>query len=242
MNPVAFEACPPAVRPWLAHHPAASGLDATPDEADLVFVQNGAWRRRVRLGGEPSGVAGLIELMDNNPIVCADEVAVPDPWSAAALLAFGPLARAGLLLDDPALMTSLPEPDDPGLPGRWLTAQGGPGGCVLQSEPADVGTVVLVTGWAVIATPERPEDLDELYEEAYGRSFFVHAAEEADWRPEAVAGTPRAIYRLAIAPSEEVTCLMRVQLMADREGKLGAAQAVHALNVMVGWEESLGLA
>jgi N-acetyl-gamma-glutamylphosphate reductase len=29
--------------------------------------------------------------------------------------------------------------------------------------------------------------------------------------------------------------------MADRDGKAGAAQVVHALNVMCGFEESLGI-
>jgi N-acetyl-gamma-glutamylphosphate reductase len=36
--------------------------------------------------------------------------------------------------------------------------------------------------------------------------------------------------------------LLTVQVMIDRNGKGGAAQVVHAFNVMNGFEESLGIA
>lgn len=185
---------------------------------------------------------GLVELMDNNPMVCADRVSVPDPWSTFALLAFGPLARASLLPEPPVMLTSLEEVEDPDVAGTWLGLTGGPTEMALQSEPADLGRVAVATGFAVIPTPARLDDLDDLYEEAYGRSFFVReAAEDDQWNPDAVAGTPMAYFRLAVAHTDEPKCLLRVQLIADRDGKLGGAQLVHAMNVMVGFEESLGL-
>ena len=55
-----------------------------------------------------------------------------------------------------------------------------------------------------------------------------------------VRGKPFAVYRLRFAPDESKS-LLTVQVMADSRGKCGAGQVVHALNVMCGFEESLGV-
>ncbi|MFX9858936.1 hypothetical protein ABTP71_18620, partial [Acinetobacter baumannii] len=82
--------------------------------------------------------------------------------------------------------------------------------------------------------------LASLFDECYQRAFFVGAAETWDTRE--VAGKPHAVYHLRLTPGQEQTSLLTVQVMADREGKCGAAQIVHKLNVMCGLEETLGIA
>jgi N-acetyl-gamma-glutamylphosphate reductase len=55
-----------------------------------------------------------------------------------------------------------------------------------------------------------------------------------------VAGKPFSAYRLRVVP-DEPNSLLTVRLLSDPLGKCGAAQVVHAMNVMCGFEESLGI-
>jgi N-acetyl-gamma-glutamylphosphate reductase len=101
--------------------------------------------------------------------------------------------------------------------------------------------VVVATVIAAIQTPPRLQDIDDLYEERFGRSFFVQRQDSGDWDVKLVLGTQNAVYRLRIAPDEPQS-LLTIQVMADENGKCGAGALVHAMNVMAGFEESLGLA
>jgi len=81
----------------LLGHPALLMLDepaATPGV--IEFGRRAQWRR-LSLGLGPSPVRGLIELIDNNPLVCADDASAPGAIATLALIALGPLARAGLI-------------------------------------------------------------------------------------------------------------------------------------------------
>lgn len=71
-----------------------------------IRFQQGAWERRIEADRPDLPVKGLIELMDNNPIVCADEMSVPGPASTLALIALGPLLRAGAPLEPPSIAFS----------------------------------------------------------------------------------------------------------------------------------------
>ena len=113
-------------------------------------------------------------------------------------------------------------------------------GLTVAHEPVDLGTVAAATVIAAITTPGRLEDLDDLYVERYGRSFYVERDESESWDAERVMGRPQAEYRLRVTPGDEHS-LLTIQIMSDREGKCGAAQLVHAMNVMCGFEESLGI-
>jgi N-acetyl-gamma-glutamylphosphate reductase len=48
------------------------------------------------------------------------------------------------------------------------------------------------------------------------------------------------VYRLRVTPNDNAS-LLTIQVLADRDGKCGAAQVVHMMNVMAGFEETLGL-
>lgn len=203
----------------------------------LVFFQ-GAWRREIRVGDVDGAVFGLVELEDNNPLVCADVTSVPSAAGTLALVALGPLARACLLLEPPLLQLSF-EADEERV-ARELAVTGWSGGVTLDCEPRDLGGVLAAAAIAEIPTLDRFEELDELYEEAYGRSFFVREAEEAEWHVDLVRGRPNAAYRLRLTPGDDRS-LLTVLAMADAEGKCGAAQIVHAMNVMACFEEGLGI-
>ncbi len=93
---------------------------------------------------------------------------------------------------------------------------------------------------AAVTTPDEPDDFDALFEEAYSRSFFVRRDETSPWDLDLVRGRPHAVYRLRLTPDEPLS-LLTIQVMAARDGKAGAAQTIHALNIMAGFEETLGL-
>ena len=184
-------------------------------------------------------VGGLIELIDNNPLVCAAEAWVPSPAGTLALLALGPIAEAGLLIEAPAVLASFPDADQ-ALIERELLSANWEGGIMLQTENHDLGSVRGVYVVAKIRNPDSFDDLDEIYRERYARSFFVRERGDAEWTKELVVGTPFAYYYLEPSPGESES-LLSIHVMADINGKLGAAQYVHMMNVMCGFEESLGI-
>jgi N-acetyl-gamma-glutamylphosphate reductase len=185
-----------------------------------------------------SPLFGLIELTDNNPIVCADVFSVPGPAETLLLLALGPLCRAGLLLEPPVFVTNVPCQEESLSP--WLAPLGWSEGIDLHEEAHDMGSVLAGSGIAAIFEPDSLSDIDDLYDECFGRSFFVRRSNPRDWSPEVVRGHPFAAYDISISSDGE-TALVSVRVLADAAGKCGAAQLVHAFNVMNGFEESLGI-
>lgn len=189
------------------------------------------------MGDRKVEVAGLVELMDNNPMVCADIVSVPSAAGTMALIALGPILRAGLAVEEPTFQINHATTEDD-IAG-WLATVGHEGGVTLATEPQDA-EVIAAAGIAKIITPERAEDLDDLYEEAFGRSFFVRR-DESDFDPADLIGRPEARFRLRYSEGAEHS-LLAVVVYAWRHGKCGASQVVHAMNVMAGIEESVGIA
>lgn len=222
----------------LADHPRVEILDGPATPGDGLQFEQGAWRRELLVGDPTLEVSGLVELMDNNPMVCADRVSVPDAAGTLALIALGPLVRAGLLREPPVVQTNVGTNAE--ALGAWLATAGWTDGGIVEPVPAELGGVDALTALAVIPTPEDWSEIDGLYDEAFARSFFVGREDAAEWHVRLVQGTPRAVYRLAMTP-DEPDSLLRIQVMADHHGKCGAAQVVHAMNVMAGFEESLGL-
>ena len=198
----------------------------------------GNWHREVRIGDASLEVAGLVELIDNNPLVCADVSSVPDRAATLALTALGPLIKAGVIAERPTMLANF-EAESEGVEA-FLQKEGWPDGLTLSSQPMDFGAVLAATVIAAVRTPSRLEDIDDLYAEAYGRSFFVRREEASEWDVKLVAGKPHAAFRLRISPDEPQS-LLTIQVMAEKDGKCGAAQVVHCMNVMAGFEETLGV-
>lgn len=226
----------PSLRVRLEGHPEVLLDLQSGGEGALAFRQ-GEWRRSVHVGAPGAIPFGLIELTDNNPWVCADRVGVPDPAGTLALIAFGPLIRAGILHEPPTLLTNAP--GSAASVALALTSEHWPEGAAVEfvEEPPARG-VVAATGLAVVECAVRDE-IEELFDEAYGRSLFVRRDESSRWDVDLVEGSPNAVFRLRLAP-DEPRSLLTIQVMASLEGKCGASQIVHAMNVMCGFEESLG--
>lgn len=228
----------PVLRRMTAAHPLVRVVDGPCAPGELKFSR-GAWARQVRDGDLACPLRGLVELADNNPLVCADAFATPSPAGVLALIAFGPLIRAGLLAEPPALMLGFDAHEDDA--AAWLATEGWGDGLSVSVDPMPLGEVLAATGIAAIPTPEDWSEIDALYEEAFGRSFFVRRHEGGAWDASQVDQKPWALFRLRGTPGEGRS-LVTAQVMAWRHGKCGAAQLVHAMNVMCGFEESLGIA
>ena len=226
----------PALRTLLSHHPHVSLKPGT-TEAAIEFWQDD-WHRTISIDNPSIPLTGLVELIDNNPLVCADAFSVPSPEATLALIAFGPLIRSGILVEAPAGMLSFEcnaESVD-----RSLRSAGWDKGATIAAVPQDLGTVVASRFSAIVQTPKEMSDLDDIYQEIYGNSFFVRRNDASEWDPEIVAGKPFALYGLSIAP-ESPNSLLTIRVLADKNGKCGAAQVVHAFNVMAGFEESIAV-
>lgn len=210
--------------------------DPTPAKCELEFEQ-GHWSRSISVGRR-DGLHGLVELVDNNPLVCADAFSVPDAGSTLAAIALGPLAKAGLIVEPPRLLASFPLLIE-GIDDE-LAEFGWSHGAVGHFEDRGSEAPVFALNAMVLIPKEGEADLDDLYEEAFGRSFYVQRLEDGDWDLDLVAGCPWAAFRLRLTAGDPHS-LLTVQTMSDRDGKVGSAQIVHAMNVMAGFEESLGV-
>lgn len=227
----------PVLLERLKGHPSVALALLGVQEKGLAFWQ-GEWRREVRVGDPGAELSGIVELMDNNPLVCADSMSVPDPVSTLVLLALGPVIDGGLLVEAPVVLTNFPFEEQ--RTDAFLAQHHWDQGVILTGE--DVGELgaVVVNAFAKIRTPGELDEIDALYEERYGRSFYVRRDEVSEWDTKLVDGSPIAVYRLRITAGEGES-LLTIQTMADPEGKCGSCQVIHAMNVMAGLEESLGI-
>lgn len=225
----------PALARLLSRHPRVE-LSAEPVQTGALEFEQGGRLRRIHVGTTEAEVYGLVEVMDNNPLVCADEASVPTPAATLGLIALCPLIRSGLILEEPAVRFSFPAGDiEP-----ELRCAGWHGGAVVDCDNEELGDVLAAVAHASIPTPSDPNEVESLFEEAYGKAFYVRSAAGKPWSTSEVLGAPWAAYALSLT-SGEGTSLATVRVMADRDGKCGAAQLVHVMNVMAGFEECLGI-
>lgn len=226
----------PGVRDLLARHPRV-GVVGEEGHEGVTFDQ-GPWHRDVFVGRVSEELYGLLEIADNNPVVCADYISVPGAAATFALIALAPLAQAGLIADSPVMMVNFPA--DVEETSFALQKVGWQDGVTLHSEEVELGGVLAATVMVSIVTPEDLDEIDFLYKEQFDRSFYVHRDETSDWSPELVKGTPMAIYRVRIS-LDSPNSLLTIRLISDPAGKCGAAQVIHAMNIMCGFEETLGI-
>jgi len=226
----------PSLLAMLRRHPRVGSVSESSSRG--IEFRVGDWQREVAIADPSRELYGLVEVMDNNPLVCADRISVPGPAATLAMIAFAPLALSGLLADSPVAIFNF-ETDSSEI-DAGLRSVGWRDGAAVHVELMDLGGVLACTVLASIQTPSAPEDLDELYSERYERSFYVLRDESSAWSPELVLGKPHAVYRMAIAV-DQPNSLLTIGVLADSDGKCGASQAVHAMNVMCGFEETLGI-
>lgn len=209
--------------------------DAVSPEIEFAV---GTWHRRA-LCGHPrvEGPYGLIELMDNNPIVCADAASCPGPAATLALIGLGPLARASLL----TLPASVELNFDKGVDeiAAALEMQGGLADVRIETRPDSPINVLTAKCVAQIPHGVSEADLLDVYSECFDRSFFVRRV-PGDEVTEGIRGAPFANYSLRIS-AQGAPGTLEIKVAADPDGKAGSAQVVHLMNVMGGFEENLGL-
>jgi len=225
-----------AVLALLANHPRVDFVE--PDGALGLRFEIDGWKREVLVGSASVTEHGLVELLDNNPLVCADRMSVPSPAATLALIALGPLAAVGLIAESPTLVLNIPA--DAEDVSRFLLTAGWTEGISVHSEPLSLDGVAAATVMVAVTTPPDLDDIDAQYEERFGRSFYLRRDETSLWDRSLVLGQPYGCYRLAISVEHPVS-LLQVRVLADLNGKLGAAQVIHAMNVMAGFEETLGI-
>jgi N-acetyl-gamma-glutamylphosphate reductase len=183
-------------------------------------------------------VGGLPELMDNNPLVCAQHAWVPSSAGTLALIALGPVIEAGLVIENPAIILNFEASEEDILQAlktvHWNEE------VTLQCENHDLGSVLGIYALVKINTPDSLDEIDEIYAERYSKSFFVRESTESEWSAELVQRQPFAAYRLEITEGHPHS-ILSIHVMGDVEGKLGAAQMIHMMNIMSGFEESIGI-
>lgn len=211
-------------------------------------LTGGAARERDGIGGDARGGEGrsgpglpfgLIEHMDNNPLVCADLARTPSAAQTLALIALGPLLKTSLILEAPAVAIDIPcdeseildalRTEDPGLEGVTLSvgASGHP-------------SVRRIHAVVAVRNPRSLDEFDEAFAERYDRALYVRRNEEGEFVPTNVENRPWAEYRMRISPGDDAS-LLAISAIADLRGKLGQCQVLHTMNVMAGFEESLGI-
>lgn len=226
------------LKEWLSAHPGVQieSFDLA-SEDQISFESEGRTRRAVVGAIHLPETYGLIELMDNNPLVCADEASCPGPAATLALIGFGPLARACAISGPPSVVFSFETTFDESLAA--LRGVGLKHELIAACDPADMNTAVMATCVIPVAGLSSEEN-EAIFEEAFSRSFFVRKAAPSQLTPHLVTGHAHAAYALSYCEDENESSV-RVQVIADVNGKAGAGQLVHLFNLMAGFEESLGL-
>src|SRR5687767_8737898 len=150
-----------ALRASLERHPFVSleGFEEEP-ASRIEFITNRP--RRVFHGNPSVELYGLTELMDNNPLVCADEAAVTGPAASLVMVALGPLAKAGLIADLPAVALNFgPATDEVDIA---LAGEGWLGGTATATDDGQP-ELLIAECICEIRVPSGVDDIGALYEE-----------------------------------------------------------------------------
>ncbi|HLK16030.1 MAG TPA: hypothetical protein VKT78_14585 [Fimbriimonadaceae bacterium] len=243
----------PALLALLQKHP---GVTAATEGDKLLEFREGESVREVRQADPGAEVYGLVELIDNNPLVCAKSASIPSPAATMALIALGPICLAGIALKPPILQLNIPAVSADVLGALRALAPIDQLRMITPNEDPTVGGFVegglfgrgtlaqgLLACQVAVDVPSSYAlaEMNALFDERFGRSFFVHRETNAGFfRPENLLGKPFASYRVGTSKGSSETRVL-IEVAADPAGKPGAAGLIHAMNVMAGLEESLGL-
>ena len=215
-----------------------------------------------------SAVYGLTEHYENE-IKSARLVACPGCYPTAALLALLPLAKAKLIKTDGVIIDAksgvsgagrggasggygYSETNEDvhayGVPGhnhtaeieQELSAQGG-GAVRVTFVPHLVPMTrgILATAYARLTRPLDQAAAESLYREAYSEAPFVRVL-PANVLPHTKATMGSNYCDVAVRVNARTGTAIAIAAL-DNLGKGAAGQAVQNLNVMCGWEETLGL-
>lgn len=211
-------------------------------------LSGGDARERDGVGGDARGGEGrsgpglpfgLVEHMDNNPLVCADTARTPSAAQTLVLVALGPLLKTSLILEPPAVAIDI-ACDEGEILEALRTEDPGMEGVTLSVGPASHPSVRRIHAVVAVRNPRSLDEFDEAFAERYDRALYVRRNEEGDFALTNVENRPWAEYRMRISPGDDAS-LLAISAIADVRGKLGQCQVLHMMNVMAGFEESLGI-
>lgn len=227
------------LREYLLAHPMVILENFQTSTSPKITFKRNNWTRQLYCANPDVGETyGLIEIMDNNPLVCADSASTPGKAATLALIALAPLIKAGIILEQPSAVFSFE--GDYNEVEKSLALMGWNQGIVCAGDPIQNQQILAATVLAAIRMPKDTSELDDLFEESYARSFFIRRGKPQDNWQETLKHQPFAVYSFhPIEPSEET--ILRINVLSDAEGKAGSAQMVHMLNIMAGFEEDAGL-
>jgi len=194
-----------------------------PEDGSLLSFVQGDWSREIvenRSGLHPRG---LLELIDNNPLICADHFSLPRADFVALLIAVGPAMQNGMIANLSSIESnSFTFVENNDVFASELGWRLSPSVALIPTQdPA-----FTITG---ILKPEVTHgDFLSLYIERYSRSPLIHFYE-----------TSQNGYLVKIGlPSENTVC---VTVYCNNPQLCFADYVVFAMNVMCGYEDSLGL-
>ncbi|MHB8635820.1 MAG: hypothetical protein ACYC96_05035 [Fimbriimonadaceae bacterium] len=237
----------------LRGHP---GVTAAAEGPKLLEFHQGESVREVRVGDSTAEVFGLIELIDNNPLVCAQSASIPIPAGTMASIALGPVLLAGIAVRPPILQLNIPAAGSDLLATLHRIAPIDQLRLITPTEDATVVAFVegglfgkgvlaqgLIAAQAVVDVPNTYglAEVLSMFDERFGRCFYVRRDTGTGYfKPDTLVGKPFASYRAGTSKGSSETRVL-IEVAADPNGKPGAAGLIHAMNVMAGLEESMGL-
>lgn len=216
---------PAPVASLLRHHPRIEKVIVA--DSPIVRFTTRGWKRELHIGNSQCYVRGVPELIDNNPIVCCDEFSLPSPFAHALSLVAGPMSLSGIPTLVQAVASNLSsnnESDKAFLEDIYLDTTR-----TLLTDRAGTESDILE---AVLRIPEdiHLEEIIAIFRQRYDGAFLI-SGESLPF--------PGATFSLAKWNLDEGTFTVRIDSPVN--GKFGAAGQVHALNVMMGYDEGLGL-
>ncbi len=246
--------CDPVVLGLLRTHPEVE--TCAEGEHLLQFVQAGR-TREVLHGAVIEPTFGLVELMDNNPIVCAERVSIPSAAATMALIVLGPLLLAGAIVRAPILHLNVASSSEDIIASLRALAPMEQLRLVTPNEDPTIGKSVeasvfgkLIPSEGMLAAQASVEiplalglaQVTEMFAERFGRSFYVrNRTGTGHVRPtDELLGKPYALYTVQVMRGASTNYAL-IEASADPNGKPGAAGLIHAMNIMAGLEESLGI-
>src|SRR5687768_16740761 len=129
----------PTLNRLLGSHPFVNVESFVEEEINRMEFDSGR-SRRVYQGNAGIEQYGLTELMDNNPLVCADEASVTGAAATLVMVALGPLAKAELIAEMPATALNFgPATDEI---DAALETEGWPGGCTVATSEEEPDVLV----------------------------------------------------------------------------------------------------
>lgn len=218
----------PKFEELIQNHPRFDYREGLPDRIEFDS-------RMILLSGDPVEPFGLIELMDNNPLVCANVASLPPSDATLMLMALGPMFRAGLPIEPPVFRTTAPKSSSSLT--KWLDT---PNEIPVDYESVEPSDWLFGHAICLVKNVVDWREIDNLYADSYDRTFYVSVVPDIRTEVKKNQFSPNGFVQLTMTPGEDES-LISIHVAGHKNGKCGACQKLQMLNIMCGLEEFLGI-